>query len=856
MDESVSANKKKNDVQARRLSLIDVSSEDDSLIGLASDYLQDHQSSEIREQRSDESFEAVAANKSEDMDSTINYRGLGPQPSEGLESERTRKDGKYNLRKSLAWDSAFFTSAGFLDPDELSSMTGVHKGGKRMLPGIQEEIHRSSDSISTLGSDTLTVESIEANLFEDVRASIQKSSTASKMKRAKAGSEVTEIKISIASDRVDLASQSQDKVKPKLASKKPSTSMQNPGKLTKQSVAASGNSTSALLKRPKVIGKPTPISTTSAKRVSLGGNLVKMGKDNVKSTAGRGAPAAKIPPSSLIVPRPKLSSRSSTLGSTTAKTEATSSSFDSIGTASSEKIGKSPFSSMKRKIDSMTAKPHSSGRNIQKPSRTAPRNKTESGRSHQSDHLTTLTKLSSSISPASSISDWSSESASSASTLKQSSCTSRTSVDRSSCKTVSTECDEPGLDLQNHADDQCSVRDESHGVELLGQHTLRTSMTVSALPPASKPSGLRLPSPKIGFFDGVKSAIRTPKGSMQPHPVVSGNLPKIGAPSVISSAGQSKAKLGKLQSTKTQNLQISNAKSDTQLTTLKMKPKSPALEEASKTAKKVSSASSNAERCHVECSKVKKKTPPKSGRESYPKAKEVRTEPHDIAIDEIGASCVDMNASLDMLRDKVSPETKGNADRRDLKITPVDGGKTAVDDLSAISNSENITLSEEVVEDALHAKHEFKNDLQSLNNTEENERAHFEDQVDSLTKQVGAMGIAMGTPKMLIDDSLSSPQCNFGSEDNIGGPQLSQIEPLVCAGKEESASIFSKPSVPLSPTTFENTAGKRIPLAVKDSFCNIGGLQNDFSTGSTVLEVDKDSNLAFSEGHLGGEQLR
>lgn len=45
MDGSSLTNKKKNDVQARRLSLIDVSSEDDSLIGLASDYPQDHQSS-------------------------------------------------------------------------------------------------------------------------------------------------------------------------------------------------------------------------------------------------------------------------------------------------------------------------------------------------------------------------------------------------------------------------------------------------------------------------------------------------------------------------------------------------------------------------------------------------------------------------------------------------------------------------------------------------------------------------------------------------------------------------------------------------------------------------------------------
>lgn len=75
---------------------------------------------------------------------------------------------------------------------------GNHKSGKQMLPGIQEEIHRSTDSISTLGSETLTLESVEANLFEDIRASIQKSSTATNMAdtKTKAGSRVTETKIS------------------------------------------------------------------------------------------------------------------------------------------------------------------------------------------------------------------------------------------------------------------------------------------------------------------------------------------------------------------------------------------------------------------------------------------------------------------------------------------------------------------------------------------------------------------------------------------------------------------------------------------------------------------------------------
>lgn len=63
-----------------------------------------------------------------------------------------------------------------------------------------------------------------------------------------------------------------------------------------QSVAASRDSTSSLLKRPKVQGNPSPVSITSAKRVSMGGSLVKMEKDNVKNTAGN----KKIPFSLII----------------------------------------------------------------------------------------------------------------------------------------------------------------------------------------------------------------------------------------------------------------------------------------------------------------------------------------------------------------------------------------------------------------------------------------------------------------------------------------------------------------------------------------------------------------------------
>lgn len=34
------------------------------------------------------------------------------EPPDSSEQDKTRKNGKYNLRKSLAWDNAFFTSEG------------------------------------------------------------------------------------------------------------------------------------------------------------------------------------------------------------------------------------------------------------------------------------------------------------------------------------------------------------------------------------------------------------------------------------------------------------------------------------------------------------------------------------------------------------------------------------------------------------------------------------------------------------------------------------------------------------------------------------------------------------------------
>lgn len=57
-------------------------------------------------------MENVYANMLEDPIGPLELKERVLQPPESPEPEMTRKNAKYNLRKSLAWDSAFFTSAG------------------------------------------------------------------------------------------------------------------------------------------------------------------------------------------------------------------------------------------------------------------------------------------------------------------------------------------------------------------------------------------------------------------------------------------------------------------------------------------------------------------------------------------------------------------------------------------------------------------------------------------------------------------------------------------------------------------------------------------------------------------------
>ncbi|KAL5155338.1 hypothetical protein HKD37_19G054457 [Glycine soja] len=538
---------RKSNFQDRRLSIIDVSSADDSL--LDGNPLS-HQRSENQEQA--DVLYTPNSKKFEDAATKLQQWDHEPHSNDSSGIGKPKKNSKCNLRKSLAWDSAFFTSAGVLDPEELTIIIeGVEKDEKPELPSIQEDVYKSCESISTLASDSLTFESVEmeGDLFEDVRASIQKSSkksspAASNIKVPSSPS-VPLFQTHDSSKKVGMVSCNKMKVPP--ASKNPSAGMQGFGKMTKKNNPifpqipqkhVATRRESSILMQSKVPGRSSLSSTIPSKRDSLGNPHVKSERDKAKRIVGDRvssvAKASVVRGSRGSVPKPTLPSKSPSGPTVSTRTKSVTST--SSGNNLSDNIGKSSFSYLKRSY-----KPTSCCPVVKTPSRVASRNKAEPEISSLS-RLMSATKLSSSISPASSISDWSSSESSSTTSMAKRVCnSSRPSIHSGSSRKVllNTDADQ-GTHPQTPLSDSNLERQEARHSGIISQKE-RTVPGATVLPPVSKkPSGLRLPSPKIGYFDGVKPLVRTPRGS-----VVPGGLPKHGAESPRE--GQNKAELGKLQ---------------------------------------------------------------------------------------------------------------------------------------------------------------------------------------------------------------------------------------------------------------------------------------------------------------------
>ncbi|XP_059305739.1 uncharacterized protein LOC132057249 [Lycium ferocissimum] len=543
----------KMDLEVNELSLIDFSSENDNLIG--------NSSSPLPSWGLEEYPSSGATNSQEEMDMARkgNNDEQFPQLHESKEPEKAGRKGKVNLRKSLAWDSAFFTDAGVLDAEELSSM--IKGGDKPSLPMIEEDVQQSFDSISTLESEDLALEHIEAELFGDIRASIQKVTIPS----SGDASEKRDNGAISSAKKVDLASK--DRMKPKLAPKriigaqagipksqpKQITGTQRLGKGLNQDKAQvtqsiSRTTSGASLKPPKISTKLQPVS--ASKRASLDITRVKTDNDSTKTSSAsvRGAQTQKASASnkaSRILPKPTMSMKPSSVGSSPAmKIHPARSSSDSSGSTSSDKTAKSLIPAARRKVvnskpiaqqkvdnSKPIAQPSASAK-LKTPSKVALKSKLPSGNSAVSAYLMS-SKINSSISPASSVSDWSSISSSSSATINQRSSKLRTSFDTSSCRSF--DSDTSTLDLKNHLSDQTSDKPEIRGT--IPRESLKQAGTVSRPASMMKPSGLRMPSPKMGYFDGVK-AVRTPNGT---HSSSSTALPKTEA-TICSPKGNSNSK--------------------------------------------------------------------------------------------------------------------------------------------------------------------------------------------------------------------------------------------------------------------------------------------------------------------------
>ncbi|XP_031740926.1 uncharacterized protein LOC101214079 isoform X3 [Cucumis sativus] len=122
--------------------------------------------------------ELFTALNSRNYDDVVNILGNEEHlllSSQSLEPDTNNKAENYNYRKSLAWDNGFFTSEGVLNPLELAIVNnGLKKPESHLVSVIEDEVWRSVESNNACDSEGSSLSRLEMDLFEDIRASIPK----------------------------------------------------------------------------------------------------------------------------------------------------------------------------------------------------------------------------------------------------------------------------------------------------------------------------------------------------------------------------------------------------------------------------------------------------------------------------------------------------------------------------------------------------------------------------------------------------------------------------------------------------------------------------------------------------------
>ncbi|GMP59282.1 hypothetical protein CsSME_00022624 [Camellia sinensis var. sinensis] len=266
-------------------------------------------------------------------------------------------------------------------------------------------------------------------------------------------------------------------------------------------------------KSPKILSRMNMASAGQKKKISLSADHVKMG--NKVATLGSG--------------KDFILSKKSGLGnscSTSSTTSLESSSSVSATTSSASSLKSS--SNSRRKADSRKSRLAASGSTSKTPLRCSLGDKIVLENPGLSTSSLSMSNHSSYESPASSIDGWSSESSSTA--HQSSNCLEvnfHTSTSRGAC--LGNDATQ-ALNFQSFPRDECFDGQESHQTRFPNLCLEVVRGTANDLAKSTrnfKPSGLRMPSPRIGFFDEDKAMLSTVGRDFQFHFGAQSALPNI-----------------------------------------------------------------------------------------------------------------------------------------------------------------------------------------------------------------------------------------------------------------------------------------------------------------------------------------
>ncbi|CAH2058947.1 unnamed protein product [Thlaspi arvense] len=421
------------------------------------------------------------------------------QPHESREPHKMVM--KYNLRKRV------------LEPDELCDMIeSNHMGERKTLPSIQEDVNRSTESMSTLQSDCTVETSQDYVLFEDVRASISRSAISSPAKSNESGEREAApsprkgksqnnirlwFDLFTPSLMKDVFVLFGSQMEPSAIRKRPSIRAQGVGKVTKQLVAAKEHKRS--------ISEP-PYGLSKSVRASVDVNKTKQ-ENNPKLTGGKEPLAPRVALSRRIRPivtKPVVPDIRSSVASKNELTSSCSSleSCVSFSSTASNKSSLNPVNQKKAQSLRIASPVLANGST----SRAASKNIVQPRVPSLAASRTYKSRLASIVSPLSASVDWSFKSPRPSTPNKMVKGSKKTaSGERSPAVDDTTQTLKPLNSSKDVSAVQVDPKSEQQGNKRCSAVNGSASM--------AKPTGLRVPSPKVGYFDGARSSVaRTPTG--------------------------------------------------------------------------------------------------------------------------------------------------------------------------------------------------------------------------------------------------------------------------------------------------------------------------------------------------------